>query len=406
MCGFHTLRYHLQAPSRLTFLDLTDRFADAECEYILNYTSNVIKISENGVQYFFKEARVREKRLDTYIFKSVDTFFDEIATSPSLKRRVLDSLGKRKNLRRLVNMGYKNARGDRLHRYLVCGNEAILGLPKPMTESDRREIRLFVFYMYGEIQNWFYNVDVKAGQLQTFSAVRALATQELARLLGLSELIVRCDFVKLCLNGRIKYGVLSERASGDTLTSLPYSERARLVTPHLLRSLTNLNLIDVISGDNDHRVGNYHVDMSAPSDASCVRSYDNDSPDSFGCLASIRGRNIIGCSSFLDRAGRVNRAHLDKAPTLALLSIKKEQLLRFSPYLSSVSRRFLWLRICRARRAILKTLHLREDFLLDRDEWKEDHIKLDLSSKYGKTYLKSLLSECYYETGKHEFDTL
>ncbi len=402
MRSFQTLQYRAEMPKQLPFLDYTSIFADADFEYILNYSSNVIKITQDGKVYFFKEARKRPNTLRAYVWESIDTFFDEIVHNPSLQEKTLDSLKKRQNFQRLIHMGYKNVRGDRLHRYLVSGNEACVGLPQPATQEEKDQMRKLIFYVSGELQNWYYNAGVKAGKLQTFSAIRALATQELARLLGVDSLIVRCNFVKIELGGKIRYGVLSEQADGDSLISCPYEHRASLATPQLLRALTNLNLLDVLTHDNDHRVGNYHVTANEPG----VLSFDNDSPDSFCLSANVRFTNLTGCSALIDHRGLINRAHLDQDTASALLALQRSDLNTLAPYLSSLQLRAVWLRVCKVKKAIVKTLALRNDLLLEKDQWCAEHIGQDLSAKYEKTYLSSLLSDCYFETGMHEFDTL
>ena len=63
MSCFQTLRYRTETPKQLSFLDAADRLAGAEVAYILNYTSNVIKITHGGRRYFFKEAKKRPASL-------------------------------------------------------------------------------------------------------------------------------------------------------------------------------------------------------------------------------------------------------------------------------------------------------------------------------------------------------
>lgn len=406
MLCLQKLRYLPQKPKQLPFLDFTERFLDADIGYVLNYTSNIITVTQNGTRYFFKEAKEKQGSLRACIQRGVDDFFCDIVHNPSLREMVLTSLQKRSNLRRLVNMGYKNVRTSRFNRYLISGDESCLGLPSPSSPEEKQQLRKLIFYLYGELQNWFYNARVRPGELQTFSAVRALGVRELARMLSVEELIVHCDFVKVKLGGRVRYGILSEEAEGDTLLDCPPEQRARLSSPELLRSLTNLNLLDTVSGDNDHRIGNYHVLTDEAGKYSDVLSYDNDSPATFGLSPSIRFKNVIGCSSFIRGCGTLNRAHLDKTAAEALLGIKRSELGALAPYLTPIQRFFLWSRISRVKRAISKTLRSRGDLLAKRNEWSAEHMKRDLSGKYGKTYLASLLSDCYYETGMHDFDTL
>ena len=401
-----TLHYRTETPKQLSFLDYTDRFVGADAEYILNFTSNVIKITKDGKSYFFKEAKERRSSLRECVYNAVECFFDEIADSRDLKKKTLEALKIKRCFNRLVGMGYKDVKGDRFNRYLITGDESWLGLPSPADEAERATLRKLVFYIYGEVENWFYNINLKKGQLQTYSAVRALGTQELARMLGIDSLIPRSDFVKIELLGKVRYGVLSEEAAGDTLTSVTPSERAHSVTPELLRALTNLNLLDALTGDNDHRIGNYHVAKNELRKYYAVFSFDNDSPDTFKLSSSVRRSNLIGCSPFVGKDGLINRAHFDADAATALLQIKKADLKARLPYLGMMQQSFLWGRVRKIQNAITKTVGSRGDFLVSPTDWRMEHVNSDLSPRYGKTYLASLLSDCYFESGLHDFDTL
>ena len=406
MRRFQLLQYRFETPRQLSFCDCTERFVNARCEYVLNFSSNVIKLTKNGETWFFKEAKLHRKSIEDCVYESIDLFFDEIVPSPALKAKVLESLQKKQRLNRLIDMGHKNSSGSRFNRYLTVGDTDCLGLPTPSSPDEQSQLRKLVFYLYSEVQNWFLNSGVKAGDLETFSAVRALSTYALAEMLGVGYLIPRCDFVKIRINGKEKYGVLTEEAKGESPLSHPYSQRARRVTPQLLCSLTDLNLLDAISRDNDHRVGNYHVVTDESQNYISILSYDNDSPDSYRLSADVGSANLVGCSGFLDKRGFVNRAHLSERSASALTSIGESQIRARLPYLSKAQIWFLIRRIEKVKKAIARSAEACGDFLLEDSEWSTEHIRKDISGEYGKTYLMSLLHDCYYEGGLHAFDML
>ena len=400
------LRYKLVKPKQLSFSDYTDRFIEAKIEYLLNFSSNVIKITDGVKRYYFKEAKPHAASRSACVFGSVASFFEDIVQNSELETKVTQALRKRANLHKLVNMGNKNNPRDRFHRYLLTGDTEHLGLPSPTNDVDKAQLRRLVFYLYSELQNWTYNAGLRAGELETFGAVRALATQEIARLIGVDYLLPKCEPVKIELGGKWRYGVLSEEAEGDIETSTPCYLRARHITPELLHALTDLNLLDAITHDDDHRVGNYNIISNSSGDYVTVRSYDNDGPSAFSLSGNVRASNIIGCSGFVGKRGLVNRLHIGKEAASALLAIDCSRLAPLGQYLGKPELWFLGLRIRRIKQAIRKTLSARSDFLISQGEWLPEHIKADLSPGCGKTYLASLLSECYYETGLHDFDTL
>ena len=400
------MRYRLTKPKQLSFSDYTDRFADATVEYLLNFSSNVIKITDGGKHYYFKEAKPHSPSLRTRVFESISAFFEDVVHNPELEVKVTEALKERANLRKLINIGNKSNPRDNFHRYLVTGDPSHLGLPSPRDDSEGAQQRKLVFYLYGEIQNWTYNVSLKTGELETFGAVRALATQELSRLIGVDYLISYCEAVKLKLYGKLMYGILSEEAEGDTLTSYPCYQRMRHITPELVKSLTDLNLLDAITNDNDHRVGNYHVISNDSGDYVTVRSFDNDGPHAFGLSADLRSPNLIGCSGFINKRGLVNRAHLGEETASALYGMDDSAIKSLGRYLGNLELWFLGVRIRKLKRAIRKTAAQRSDFLISHGGWLAKHIEEELSPGWGKTYLASLLSDCYYKDGLHDFDTL
>lgn len=398
--------YRLTPPKQLEFQAIAEDFSQAEIEYILNYTSNIIKLTSNGRSYYFREAKKRYKTLKECVLFNVDIFFREIMPKYKLEAEIKEHLRKGKNLRRLVYMGGKNERGGNLYRYLISGDERFVGLPLARNQEDKDLERRLIFFLYGEINAFICNTGVKAGDLQTFSAVRTLGTQRLAEILGLGNMIVPSKYVKISVNGNIKYGILSEKACGSSRVDVPCEERVRHVTPHLLRALTNLNILDVLTFDNDHRIGNYFVVENGSGEYEGIASFDNDGMTVFALSSRINKKNPIKCSGILRKNGEINRAHIDKGTASVLLALKREELNELSAYLSGVQIYCVWLRLKKLKEAIKKTLKNRRDFLLEENEWSDLHIRQELCGDYGKTYLKSFLFDGYFEKGLHDFDSL
>lgn len=396
------LIYGMEKPKQPSFVDMTEQFSGAKTEYILNFTSNIIKITNDGKTYYFKESKRREKNLKECVLSGVKSFFCEVERNSIFESKVLNHLKIHKNLKKLINLGQKDKKGSNFNRYLLTQDEKWIGLDIVESEEERRIIRLLAFYLYGEINAYIWNFGVKRGRLQTFSANRTLGVTAIAKLIHVEDLLTSAKFVKITLNGIEKYGILSEEAEGSAKVEVSYEERMKNVTPSFVRALNNLNLLDVLTGDNDHRVGNYNV--IGEEKYISVKSYDNDGPSCFSLTARVNTKNQVGCSPFLTRKGEINRAHFDREVANALLSIRREDIGVLRTNFTRLQVYGLWKRIKKVQKAIEKTVKQRAEFLLTEGEWTERLAYQDVLAEYGKTYLKSFLTEGYYECGLHQFD--
>ena len=388
--------YRLCTPKQIGTAAPLGDFDASHAEYILNYTNNVLKLRRGGEEFYFKEARLRAP-LKEYLLSCIDDFFD-FYPNDSVKRRVAESLAKRRNVKRIYNMGYRLQEGSPFNRYVLTGDETVLGLP-PFEGEEKELVRKLVFFLFGAVTNYDYNMGVKRGRRQTFLAVRALATQEIAGMLGLSAMVPRAVYGKLLLNGREKEGVLTEKAAGADVSVLPPAARQKGVTPALLKALTDLNFLDAVCGDNDHRVDNYFTLTDGDKFTGGV-SYDSDGPTAFG-LSGPNLKHSLRCSPLICR-GKIARAHMDRGLAERLLAITREDLKKLSAYLTGLQLHFLWKRVKRLQRAVRRTAKANPAFLAE--NWTEEFIREDLSGKYGKTYLVSFLTDCDRSAGPSPLD--
>lgn len=400
-CGFWFV-----PPRQLNFTDVTEQFLSAKAEYILNYTMNIIKLTDSEKCYYFRETKKHCKSLKECIFCNIDIFFREIVSSPELKANIKDHLKKKSNLRKLIYMGNKDEKDSNFNKYLTCGDERHVGLPLAQNESDKLYTRMLIFFLYGEINAFIWNAGVKEGDLQTFSAVRSLGVRRLSEILGVDYIIVPSKYVKIIINGDVKYGVLCDEATGSLQTDTPIESRVQRCTPYLLRSLTDFNILDALTFDHDHRIGNYYVTEYKNGKYEKICSYDNDATMVFALSAKINFRNQIRCSGIVRKDGEINRAHISETTANAVLSVDREEINTLSTYLNAMQIYCTWLRIKKLKKAIKKTIKNRKGFLLAENEWLFTHIQQDLCSQYGKTYLKSFLLDGYFENGLHDFDRL
>lgn len=401
-----SLGFILEKPKQISYEDMTEAFSDVKTEFILNFTNNLIKITKGEEVFYFKEAKPHASTLEESIKTGVKDFFEEVVKDKEIEKKVCDSLALPSNMRRLMRLGTKNEDGTNFNKYLTSGDEKHLGFYTAQTEEEKKALRALSFYLYGEICAYKWNGRLRKGQLQTFTAVRTLGVIALSKTLGLQDIIADAKFVKIRLFNKEKYGILARHVQGGGQTDVPCNERKKRITPSLLHHLNSLSILDAISGDNDHRVGNYNVICDENGAYVCVISYDNDSPSTF-LPTPFFAKSIMNCSHIIAKNGQINRVALDKNLALSVLGIYKKTLkTTLCDYLSSLQIFCVWQRVKRLKKAIAKTIKAREDFVKENNEWNEALLSKELSGAYGKTYLVSFVSDGYFESGLHDFDTL
>ncbi len=393
-------RHLLYAPKDIIPDDLGTVQLDAAEEYILDYTNNVIVFRIDGKKYYLKPSELHMSK-NEYLERCFDKFFTDICHDEAVRESVKKSLSLKKNRKKIFKMGAKDRRSP-LNYYLTMGDAAPLGLPN-MKGVHAASLRKFIFYLYGEIDSYKSNCGLGKGRRQTFGAVRSLAVRRLCDELSV-DIVPDTRYVSFCGNGKAYCGTLTEDAPGTNICNVPASERMERVTPTLLRALTDLNFIDVLIHDNDHRANNYHVISDADGKYVDVCSYDNDGPTVFMPTPATSVKTAVGYSPLVKR-GKINRPHMSRELAENILNFDRRKLTAYRELLSRLQVSCLKRRMKTVQKAIAKTVGSNPLFLIDRDGWKSEHISEELSGKYGKTYLASLINDCYYPAGKHLFDT-
>ena len=191
------------------------------------------------------------------------------------------------------------------------------------------------------------------------------------------------------------FGNFMEKAHGICAMDIPGHQRRALLTPDFQRAMLNMNLLDVITHEQDHSPNNYNVVMDDSGLAAGISVYDNNGVGTFSMSIGIDYETYKRCSSFLRADGTVNRPCLDKTVANAVMLLTwKEVKDTLSPWLSKTAVWCTWNRIVALQRAIKRSIEINPDFLLDRESFAEESIEDELSGRYGKTYLVSFLQDC------------
>ena len=146
--------------------------------------------------------------------------------------------------------------------------------------------------------------------------------------------------------------------------------------------MNNLNFLDALCYEKDHRPGNYTVVMSG-NKAESICAFDNDSPMSFG-LGNASFESYMNCSPYILRDS-LNRPYIDEKVVKILSANNSDKLCQATKDLlnpvqiMALKRRF---------RALQKAVSiLRPHTALSDEEWNDETVREELGGAYGKTYL-------------------
>lgn len=353
---------------------------------LTNTSNNVFRVKTQNGYIFFRECKIH-KEIYEYVNDEIDFYYSKI--HPELlddKLFIQQALNNRKSFKKFINMGIVNDFYSGAYNFCI-GNGGkhigILGM-----EPDREErIKDFVQYIWGELFVYKLNNGLKIGEYQTYNAARSIAVSRLAKLLGLRDLIPNTEYALLNIRGKtIMFGTAMDEAAGICMETMSVEDRNNVSSPALQRALNNLNLLDVICFEKDHRPGNYNVVINNGK-ATNVVAFDNDSPNSFG-IGGICFETYLGCSPmFVNNS--LNRPFVDKSIVDNILNVDIKDLCEeVSDFLNIVQIYALKYRVKKIKK-ILKQIP--EEKLLN-NEWNEKTMKTELKCEDLVTYLTKFIS--------------
>ena len=351
-------------------------------------SNNVIRLDIDGRILYFRECKLRKKLVD-YVRDELDYYYDFL--HPELykdKEFILNALSDKQNLSKFVNMGMTNDISSGAYQFCMGNGGGYIGIDGMTAEQEER-VKEFVQFVWGNLFAYTLNNGVKTGCYQTYNAVRSIAFSRVSKLLGIQKLIPETEYAFLYVdNDAPLFGTVMENASGFCMEMNDTSERASVCSPELQRELNNLNLLDVICYEKDHRPGNYNV-VIENGKAVSVCAFDNDSPNSFG-MGGISFNTYIGCSPYaID--GKINRPYADKELVQSILNLKEKDL---CDALSDLLNAYQLIALKRRLKSLKNVLaDIPSEKLLSPDQWNDETVRKELSGEYGDTYLSKFVKD-------------
>ena len=334
-------------------------------KHIANTT--VITVYEkDGQVLYFRQCR-KHSALRSYLTEAINEYFGRIsqfADKEALHRAILADLQKRKNWRRLSRISAP----FQIHLMEILAgiynNYQEVGLPCFQRFDAQEEFISFITFIGGLRICQTTNCYQAKGMYENFSANKLLATYALSRILGVEDLIVPVSVCSFSENGELKVGTMMPKAPGYPPSDLLPQQRRNLHIAAFLKDLTNLEYLDALCYQLDHRLDNYYVTEDTNGKISHVVAFDNDAARTFFVRGKVPGGTYAGCSSVITPNGTVARPYMDKTFADALCACKKEALSELASFMSPMQLRCLWKRMKQLQKAIRKTIAANPDFLV------------------------------------------
>lgn len=364
--------------------NLTIKSSKKNMRYLYNSTFNIIYISGEKSGYF-RECRLHLNEKN-YLFSIIDDFFYFIEDNIVAKQIILKCLTKKKNRKLFYNMGILNDNYSKLNTFFRNKDYDAIGLGECKYKIDEKIIKKFVSFSWGEIYQYRLNNGIKKNSFQMYNSSKCVATRKFSELIGVSELIPQIRYVKLIIDGQIvKYGTFSDIANGVSFENVT-EEMKRNLTTHFLKDIHNLQILDILIFEKDHRPGNYKTILNNNKIIG-IQAFDNDSPMCFSVNPSISFYTYMHACPLVIK-NKVQLKYLDKGVIDNILNLTYQEIRKkMKNDLTFIQILFLWIRTCNFKFAISKS----NVILLKDIEWKDEYIKYEITSNV-LTYLNLFLT--------------
>lgn len=392
-----------QQPSKKTFLP-HQVFCKNDSIKLVSSSSVVLHIETSEIDGYFFESR-KHTNIKKYVNAFIEDYFllycNDYPEKESDKKFILNSIKNRKNFKKFISMGVKlyNVQSGCM-TFLNTGDGTAIGLETRNADAELiKRLQKFVGqYAWCQLNSYNTNKSVRRNAFQVEEANAALATLEISKLLNLDYLIPQAHFMTLNIdNTKSLFGLFIKSADGTSI--LPYNsdERKAKITPSLQRDLSNLNILDVITHEQDHSPNNYNVIMDNNGLVTGIHAFDNKGNGTFFLRSTLDFQTFKNCSSFIRPDGTINRPYISNEVFTQLKQITPKKIYAsLHKNLNLLQIFFCWKRVQVLIKSIEKTLSEKNDFsLLDKTQWSDETIKTELNGAYGKTYLISFYSDVF-----------
>lgn len=362
-----------------------------------NISSNItFKIKEKGREGYFRPCRIHNK-MTNYIEILVNEYFRVVYTeedSENLKNLITSDLKNSNNYKLFLNLPSVYEQHSLEMRNMSFSQFNLLGLPSLCEVLWSNKIG-FVKYCKGGLEDYKNNIYLNHRSFHNFNLNRQFATRALAEILGISEIIPKSEIVKIYF-GKDRYemtGTLMAEA-GDANPCKISLKKRNGYTKSFVRQISNLEYLDAICYQLDHRLGNCNVVINHDK-IEGLMAFDNDAPMTFFPFLYVPKTTYCRCSSVIVEFNRINRPYIDSILYQKLNSVKFCDIRKkLGSYLTYMQLFALYCRVVIVRNAIQNSIRLNLLQVVRDSEWNyiDENKYFDVEGGgYGMTYLKYFL---------------
>ena len=354
--------------------------------------NNVRVIDFNGNIKYFKECKMKLDETSE-IKRIIENYFGEYLNNKFLfdKTLLMQAILDNENKEKFLNAGFLWDRNSNLSKYIRNDiDSSFLGIPNDIAKKLTIDLKDFLLYSSRELVHRRISSNIAEGELQTNLAVKQIATYKMAKLFGIDFLVVKSEFVKLITDYGEKFGVLTDKAAG--ISGEKINKTDLTIDPKFQRALTNLQILDTITNEQDHNPLNCSFQVENGRLIG-LTAFDNEG--CFGLNTNLkRGLCWNVVSPLLTENNRINLPHVDKALATKLLAVNSDDIVKIlkgllsDDQIDSCVKRFEAL-----KSALADTISQDSNYLLDDKNWSFDTILQEISGNYGNTYMTHYLTK-------------
>lgn len=329
--------------------------------YICDSSDVVIHVNNGKENFFFKECKFHDLSQRKYIDKCMNEFFEFVYSgnnAEKLRRFIDQTLECNGAWKKFINMGALYTHSSNVARYCHGYSDSnCLGFDFKGNPELEKEFKVFIRYIWSQIENYDLNYfcAIFGGGYNVSNACKALASKNIANSLGIGYLIPETNFVELKINGIRKIGIAVDSCAGES----PEKKKYQNLTDNFVKQIIELQLLDLICYQLDHRPGNYFVIQNSKGDADMVEAFDNDANKTFFISSNIEYVDNIGCNSIV-RDGEIVEYYIPQEIVKNIIKYSPSILNCNEQYLSIMQFIFMRLRLRKLKKA-LKVFHNKTD---------------------------------------------
>ena len=381
---------------------------EGELKVLHQCSNNLYRVKTVEAEGYFRPV-LPHTDLDTCVRKAVKDYFIVMYPEQSVEWvQLKKTLASKEAFRRLLHVGNYSDPYSAARKFYLTKDTSVVGIETPSalvrgTEEWKAfiwNIDHFLKYVMNTIGH--HRRNRKGGKWEFSNANRQMATEAMARLVGLGYMFPHSEFVMVTTpSGESMRGTLMANAEGELTEGITAERSKTACSPALQRELMKLNVLDTITYERDHRPGNYNIILDGEGKATGLSVFDNDAEMTFAPLpASTHSGSGSSC---LVGVG-INRPFMDADLANKIQLLKKEDVRKaLKSYLNKIQIFMCWRRILSLKKAISISSN-REGFLLKNEQWSEETVAIELSGKYGRTYLDTFVNNERYNIAFVEYN--